>query len=66
MSISSEVSFFLYKKNPLDILKRVNSYMIYYNIITTSLERGLNDDDDVIDLKTFFFFYSVQIYILLF
>ncbi|WP_164974469.1 hypothetical protein [Flavobacterium amnicola] len=39
-------------KNPFDILKRVNSYMILQNIITTSLERGKNDDDDVIDLKT--------------
>ncbi len=28
--------------------------MIYNNIITTSLERGKNDDDDVIDLKTYF------------
>lgn len=39
------------KINPLDILKRVYSYMIIHNIITTSLERG-NNDDDVIDLKT--------------
>lgn len=29
--------------------------MIYYNIITTSLERG-KDDDDVTDLKTYYFF----------
>gem|GEM_PF-7043233 len=27
-------------------------YIILHNIITTSLERGKNDDDDVIDLKT--------------
>lgn len=27
-------------------------YMILLHIITTSLERGKNDDDDVIDLKT--------------
>jgi hypothetical protein len=50
------------RKNPLDILKRVYSYMILHNIITTSLERGENDDDDVIDLKTLFSFCWAQSY----
>lgn len=33
--------------------------MILQNIITTSLERGKNDDDDVTDLKTFLFYFDV-------
>lgn len=36
--------------------------MIYNNIITTSLERGKNDDDDVIDLKTYFVRIVSQMY----
>ena len=35
--------------------------MILHNIITTSLERGINDDDDVIDLKTYFFFVGTNL-----
>ena len=54
------------RKNPLDILKRVYSYMILHNIITTSLERGINDDDDVIDLKTYFLFVGTKLCELIF
>ena len=43
--------YFLERKNPFDILKRVYNYfgLLHKNIITL-LEHGLNDDDDVIDL----------------
>lgn len=40
--------------------------MILQNIITTSLERGKNDDDDVTDLKTFSFYLMLQMYVLYF
>lgn len=47
---TSEV--FLQQKTRLIYSNGLIVYMILHNIITTSLERGKNDDDDVIDLKT--------------
>jgi hypothetical protein len=36
--------------------------MILQHIITTSLERGKDDDDDVIDLKTYSFFVGTNLW----
>ena len=35
--------------------------MILQHTIITSVERGKNDDDDVIDLKTYFFFIATKL-----
>ncbi|SNB27251.1 conserved hypothetical protein [Flavobacterium psychrophilum] len=37
--------------------------MIYTHTINTSPESKYENDDDVIDLETFLFFYTLQIYV---